>query len=761
MVMDKFSVDLPEFTGSIENPDLQDSLYLLETLIGYKIKFLDWGNNKIAVPVELEVDLPSLGNFDNLDIRSIEPVIIVFDLYNYPVEAPRVYSDRSDFPKNNLAHLYVSQDSRPPAFCYVRGNAAEWYSNRTIKDLLIRIRNWLRDAATGELTENGDEYEPLRLEGYVGTIIYDYDTMLGVVKNNTALKFDQEFSIALFERVNSGGSYTYKFVKLINVQNALATIKEVDEERKKNRDDVSRKKYYYGYVLWGDENSIRKEYEINIPDNWEAFKKFCDYYFVKYAMFEKFITTFSTLNEYIYFPVIIGIRRPKPLIGYSSDIEFINLRFQMEDADVKEEKIISNLPVRMLSHKQPLTMKLAAEISGRNLLRQDRTVIFGCGALGSKVILHIARSGQTNMLLIDPDDISPHNLVRHGLFGEDEGENKAEALADRIKKIYPYESTKIYAGPSFKDGLIEKTTTFEKYKWILDFTASEAFFNKLNRLNSLDKNKVASASISDFGSLGILYVEGEGRNPRLDDLQAYLYSLSVSDADIENWLAREASATDTNSLIVQVGVGCNSETTILADDIVSAHAAYFSGAIKREMDKNSNEGKIYLHQIAVKGDFHIQTKVLMVQPFIQFTAVNNPKWNIRFAPGIVEQLTTQFALAGAIETGGVLAGICNHKTKTIHVSGLVNAPRDSKRSPTQFIRGHAGLPSTISAIEKKSGGQVGYIGEWHTHPAGPDFLSEDDMESVDKHKNELAELPTPLPVFLSIVTPNGIFPYVF
>lgn len=181
-----------------------------------------------------------------------------------------------------------------------------------------------------------------------------------------------------------------------------------------------------------------------------------------------------------------------------------------------------------------------------------RHVVFGCGAIGSKIIMHLARSGQTNLTLIDPDYISPHNLVRHTLFGEDEGHSKAEALAEKIKKIYPYEQTNIIHGPSFKDGLIDKKETFEKYSWVLDFTASEAFFNKLATLKSLDTNKVASASISDFGNLGIMYKEGESRNPRLDDLQAYLYSLSESNKNIQDWLEREQKTAQSSSLIVQV-----------------------------------------------------------------------------------------------------------------------------------------------------------------------------------------------------------------
>lgn len=759
--MEKYSDSLAVFTSNIENPELQDSLKLLSQIQGSQMKILDWGNGRIAIPIEINIDLPSLGNFENLDIKEQEPIILVFDLVNYPVSAPRVYTDRLDFPKNNLAHLYVAVNNHPPAFCYVRGNADEWYANKRIEDLVIRISNWLRDAATGELTENGEQYEPLRLEGYSGSIIYDYDTILTVVANKATVEFGEKFSIALFERLSITGRYTYKFVKLITDKNALITIKEVDEERKKDKEDITRKKYYFGYVLWSEEDVIRREYEVNIPRSWDEFKLFCEYYSIKHEEFEKFITTYSILNEYIYFPVIIGIRRPSQLIGYSSNIEFINLRFKLTSSDIEQEKIVKNISIDMLAHNQPLTQKLASHISGRNIaLDKERHVVFGCGAIGSKIVMHLARSGQTNLTLIDPDYISPHNLVRHTLFGEDEGHNKAEALAEKIKKIYPYEQTNVIYGTSFKDGLIDQKSTFENYNWILDFTASEAFFNKLVTLKSLDTTKVASASISDFGNLGIMYKEGELRNPRVDDLQSYLFGLADSNSNIQKWLKNEYLSVSSN-LTVQVGVGCNSETTILSDDKISSHASYFSGILKREMTNPTEDGKIYLNNIVEAEDYMIETHVLNVKPFDIFQTVNDSSWTIRFIPGLVEQLTKEFLLAEQIETGGVFMGVCNYKTKTIHITSSIKAPVDSKSSPTQFVRGHHGLAKEISTIVNNSGGQIGYVGEWHTHPEGPNCLSTQDLSSVQQHKEECSSLQPPLPVFLSIITPDGIFPYVF
>lgn len=760
MEMDRFSISLPVFSGDIENPTLRDSLKSLEALNGHKLQILDWGNGKIAVTYEIGVDLPSRGNFEDVDIREKEPVILVFDLINYPLSAPKVFTDRLDFPKSNLAHLYIAVNNRPPGFCYVRERADEWYANKRVEDVIIRISNWLRDAAIGELTENGEQFEPLRLEGYTGTIIYDYNTLTGIVTGDNAFHFKEQLAIALFERPKQMERHTYKFIKSLTIGNALATIKEVDEERKEDKEDVTRKNYHYAYIIWNEEGTVSKEYYVNLPRNWEEFKSFCDFYSLNYSQLEEFIAN-SDGNSFVHFPVIVGIRRPKHLIGYSSNIEFINLRFRVDIDDVKDGKIINNIPVDLLSHNQPLTIQQASHISDCKIDVNSKIAVFGCGALGSKVVMHLVRSGQTNFTLIDPDQLSPHNLVRHALFGEDEGENKAAAITERIKKIYPYETLKVYSGPSFKDGLIDKKETFDKYNWVLDFTASEAFFNKLATVKSMDERSVASASISDFGNLGVLYKEGENRNPRIDDLQAYLYSLSAKDKKVSDWLQREQIAINGNNIMVRVGVGCNSETTVLSDDKVSSHASYFSGVLKREMTIPSKEGKIYLNRIIEVHDYIIETQVISVKPFKVLSALNDPGWVIRFKDGIIEQIEQVSFKAGKNETGGVFTGICNYKTKTIHVTGCINAPIDSKADATHFIRGHEGLSNEIREIKNNSGGQTGYIGEWHSHPKGPDILSQQDMISVYRHKAEFEQLNPPLPVFLSIVTPNGLHPYIF
>jgi len=71
-------------------------------------------------------------------------------------------------------------------------------------------------------------------------------------------------------------------------------------------------------------------------------------------------------------------------------------------------------------------------------LSQKRVAIVGCGSLGSKVALSLARSGVTRFTLVDDDVLMPDNLVRHQLDWLSVGHGKAEALKAAMLLVRPY-----------------------------------------------------------------------------------------------------------------------------------------------------------------------------------------------------------------------------------------------------------------------------------------------------------------------------------
>lgn len=740
-----------------ENPALRDSLSFLNAFSGEGFNLRRWDENRIAVAVAIEVDLPSVANHDQIDIRAVEPILIVFDIDQYPTKAPTVFTDRLDFPKNKLAHLYIAKEGRTPAFCYVRGDRDQWYANKTIKDLLVRIQNWLQDAATGQLSEDGEQFEPLRLEGYSGMIIYDYDYLASVVQNNRRIINELNFALGLFERIKDEEVASFRLLKLITPGTLDEVVAEFETEKKKDLQNATKRHLHYGYVVWSDTPETYAEYNIALPKTWSEFTTFCSQFGIDYRRLETFISTVDG-NYLLHFPVIVGIRRPKPLIGYSSNIEFLNFRFRVDTGDTANGKFVNDVEVQFQAHNQPLTAKLANKIS--NVSSTDGLkLVLGCGALGSKIGMHFGRSGNHKLAFFDPDALSSHNMVRHALLASKIGVNKAKALSDEIKSMFPTEDISIVGSMlPFNSSNVEAIKAVSR---VFDFTASPAVFNQLVTVNTITHVGVASSSISDFGHLGITFVEGINRNPRIDDLQVSLYALHDTNTHIREWLRREQTISKKENVTVPVGVGCNSETTVLSDIKVSSHAAFAAGVLEREMHGRKKHGSIFINQIVDGSSYAIKTHHHEISPFDIYLAANEPTWSIRFRPGIVNQMRKTMVNARRKETGGVFAGVANFKTKTIHVTNLIPAPPDSQATSVCFCRGVNGLPRAIETINKNSGGQLGYIGEWHSHPHGPDGLSSIDLASVAKFKAEFETLTTPLPVFLTVITPSAFLPCVF
>ena len=52
----------------------------------------------------------------------------------------------------------------------------------------------------------------------------------------------------------------------------------------------------------------------------------------------------------------------------------------------------------------------------------------------------------------------------------------------------------------------------------------------------------------------------------------------------------------------------------------------------------------------------------------------------------------------------------------IYVVYMIPAPDDSVEAGTSYIRGIDGLFEEVERIKKRTGHQIVYLGEWHSHP---------------------------------------------
>ena len=68
------------------------------------------------------------------------------------------------------------------------------------------------------------------------------------------------------------------------------------------------------------------------------------------------------------------------------------------------------------------------------------------------------------------------------------------------------------------------------------------------------------------------------------------------------------------------------------------------------------------------------------------------------------------------ETGGILIGTFDVINDAIYLVNCIDAPLDSDRQPTSFLRGNEGVEDKLKLISEQTHGNLKYMGEWHSHP---------------------------------------------
>jgi hypothetical protein len=85
--------------------------------------------------------------------------------------------------------------------------------------------------------------------------------------------------------------------------------------------------------------------------------------------------------------------------------------------------------IKILMDKQQRSPTRNVAIGGK------RVAILGCGSMGSKVAMSLARTGVADFFLVDADVLKVGNLVRNELDWGEVGAHKADALAERLMRI--------------------------------------------------------------------------------------------------------------------------------------------------------------------------------------------------------------------------------------------------------------------------------------------------------------------------------------
>ena len=105
-----------------------------------------------------------------------------------------------------------------------------------------------------------------------------------------------------------------------------------------------------------------------------------------------------------------------------------------------DQLVVSHAGEEWELHPYDLVQRVFSRNTGileSELMAKRRSVIIGCGSVGSFVALELARAGVGSFVLVDNDIMEYHNVCRHQCSVSDVGDYKVHAVSRRIKAINP------------------------------------------------------------------------------------------------------------------------------------------------------------------------------------------------------------------------------------------------------------------------------------------------------------------------------------
>lgn len=712
---------------------------------------------RACLGLDINVEMPLHIKVDGISpagVRRNETARVVLGL-RYPWSSPTFYL-RADFSRS-LPHLQPGPLSELPRPCLVDGHQREFFFQFGLVEggvfhLVEQLVRWLRRAAEGTLMDPEQGWEPTLRRDLSHLITLNAEACRAMVDRHGGHRIlKARFSRSGSDQATVSGEMT----SLISVADTPVPLKRGDN--KLFRWDGSACGDTVCCIIWPDklpsgDAFIADTYLSETVTSLSELLARAEELGCARALSALLGSLQRCFDGYVLrrpipLAVIFCARRPFPLIGSSSDIELLPyvLEIRAEPDRTSLFAAGDDEPVAPAMQIDETNPTLLRNVSGAPEL--GPVAMLGCGSVGSKMAMHLARSGISIAGVSDRSVLMPHNMARHALARPGLAASKADELAAEL-------GTLGQSPPMFKEDLVAGLASRDTCKKILprqaayavNSTASLAVREALSHLCAKDvKPRLVEAALFGRGHGGFLLIEGEHHNPTLSDLMAELYAGVQSDRERSLMFDGRHELTE-----VQIGQGCGSLTMPMTDMRLSAMTAGLTEALVEAMEDGGPDGQIVIGTTAADSPNTSWSRRL-VAPFEVIEIEQARGWTLRVSQQVLAQIRADVARHPGLETGGVMIGTSSARLRTVNVVDLLPAPPDSVRTATCFTLGTSGLANAIRARHRTSGNTLFDVGTWHSH------LTDQGPSPLDrKTARELAG-ERPPPSALLVATPNRYF----
>lgn len=377
--------------------------------------------------------------------------------------------------------------------------------------------------------------------------------------------------------------------------------------------------------------------------------------------------------------------------------------------------------MEVLVQNRPETARLQSGIPKEG----PNGTLLGVGALGSALIDMWGRSGWGKWTVVDHDHIRPHNLSRHTADFHNIGQIKVDAVAEAFWRMsYGSDSLEPVYANALRPSATESKAIYNDKDIVIDATTTLEYPRRSSQDKSLPRH--VSTFLTPDGNGSVIMLEDSVRELTLAELEMqyyrYLLTNTLGDEHLLGSAGKFAS-----------GTGCRDVSVVMPYSKIMTHAGTIAFQLPQVLESENPLLKIWQLDPA-KGSVEAHD-IVVEKP----TTIESEEMTIVIDPQLEAELKQRRKSCLPNETGGVLLGYYDFNIESVFVVATLSPPPDSVSSPTGFKRGHEGLLEEVTNASKRTGGVVGYIGEWHSHPDGcTTSMSGHDIEQLAYLASEMA-----------------------
>jgi hypothetical protein len=665
-------------------------------------------SNEIVI---LDVDV-ELGQLRTHDIQPTERVAVIFTPDE--AQAPEVWTLREDFPQ--VPHLNLRPYEVPHSLCLFDEPFLELKARWTSAMFVERIRDWLRLTARGELHANDQALEPLILGGD-GTIVVPCELTDGKVNDRIGVAIPLEISQL---RDHNG--------RMVLVARRTA---QVGQDEGTNFVAVA-------ITMSARRHGVIRRTPRNLADLHDLLADGGSDNLL--AVIRSQILSWKALPGALKARLVMIVLLPKTrdLGGIVESTEawaFLSQKTVEELGiatgcwDVHNGQIGAllipdtkkrgdDVPLGILNVVPTVSRETVAHMNGASAPYDALIAAVGTGALGSQVIINCIRGAFGQWTPIDKDLLLPHNLARHALSADAVGWPKAEGLAGVGNQIMGVHAVREHLVADVLDPRAQSAKLAQILRdaeMIVDQSASVSVARTVARMDAGARR--VSLFLNPTGTDLVLLAEDKQRSVPLDALEMQYYRALRAVPALAGHLRPPNDR-------VRYGRGCRDVSVRLPQDHVAVHAAIGARALRSIAADDAARINVWR--------LNPQTMALdAVQvPVAAPVSRTSGSWTIVTDETVVSSVREARRLKLANETGGVLLGTFDLERRIVYIVDMIASPPDSVEWPVLYIRGCQGLTNQLATVRTLTMEQVGYVGEWHSHPDGHSCARSEDDQKV-------------------------------